>query len=105
LQFSWNYFILYRHKHSFIGNNFEKLLPQSETNLTRYHTNLTLNQVERKETVVPDNSSFDIKCVKSDGTTAENVLTKKSREGENDNKKLPERNIQLKTVRTIRLIF
>lgn len=54
---------------------------------------------------MPDSSSFDIKCTESRGTTAENVLTKKNREDENDNKKLLKRNIQLETVRiTVRMI-
>nr|XP_031838386.1 uncharacterized protein LOC116429512 isoform X2 [Nomia melanderi] len=34
-----------RHRHSFIGNNFEKL-PRSESNLARYQTSVALDQVE-----------------------------------------------------------
>ncbi|XP_026675357.1 uncharacterized protein LOC108632269 isoform X2 [Ceratina calcarata] len=39
-----------RHRHSFIGNNFEKV-PRSERNLTRYQTSVALDQM--------DNSSID----------------------------------------------
>ncbi|XP_071573316.1 uncharacterized protein [Temnothorax nylanderi] len=87
-----------RHRHSFVGNNLEKL-PRSETNLTRYQTNLALDQVEHKGTVVPNSSLFNIKYAESHGTTAENVLTKKNREDEKDNnEKLSKRNIQLETI-------
>ncbi|XP_011870214.1 PREDICTED: uncharacterized protein LOC105563321 [Vollenhovia emeryi] len=89
-----------RHRHSFVGNNLEKL-PRSETNLTRYQTNLALDQVEHKGTVVSDSSSFNIKYAESRGITAENVLTKKTREDVNENnEKLSTRNIQLETTVT-----
>lgn len=105
LQFSQKIILFRRHRHSFIGNNLEKL-PRSETNLTRYQTNLALDQVEHKGTVVPDSSSFNIKYAESRGVTelAESVLRKKNRKDENDNNEklsISKRNTQLKT--TVRI--
>ncbi|CAL1685431.1 unnamed protein product [Lasius platythorax] len=79
-----------RHRHSFIGNNLEKL-PRSENNLTRYQTSLALDQVEHG-TVESDNSSFNIKYAESRGITAESDLSEKNRENKKDNY---EKNIQL----------
>ncbi|XP_014469288.1 PREDICTED: uncharacterized protein LOC106741609 isoform X2 [Dinoponera quadriceps] len=58
-----------RHRHSFIGNNLEKL-PRSESNLTRYQTSLALDQVEYNETVESDIPSFNIKQAKPCGISA-----------------------------------
>ncbi|XP_018399631.1 PREDICTED: uncharacterized protein LOC108777290 [Cyphomyrmex costatus] len=87
-----------RHRHSFIGNNLEKL-PRLETNLTRYQTSHALNQIEHKGTVMFDSSSFNVKYVESCDNTAENILTEKNREDEKDhNGKLSKKNLQLETV-------
>ncbi|XP_036148505.1 uncharacterized protein LOC105840120 isoform X2 [Monomorium pharaonis] len=84
-----------RHRHSFIGNNLEKL-PRAETNLTRYQTSLALDQVEYKGTAMSDNSSFNIKYMKSCGTI-ENGLTKNGEDERHNNEKLSIKNIQLET--------
>ncbi|XP_011700879.1 PREDICTED: uncharacterized protein LOC105457741 isoform X2 [Wasmannia auropunctata] len=84
-----------RHRHSFIGNNLEKL-PRSETNLTRYQTSLALDQVEHKG-IVSDSSSFNIKYAESRGT-AENVLTEKNRKDAKDNEKLSKENLHPTTI-------
>ncbi|XP_018303640.1 uncharacterized protein [Mycetomoellerius zeteki] len=87
-----------RHRHSFIGNNLEKL-PRLENNLTRYQTSLALNQVEHKGTVMSDSSSFNVKYVEPRGTTAENILAEKNREDKKDNNgKLSKKNLQLEIV-------
>ncbi|XP_011058718.1 PREDICTED: uncharacterized protein LOC105148599 isoform X2 [Acromyrmex echinatior] len=89
-----------RHRHSFIGNNLEKL-PRLETNLTRYQTSLALNQVEHKGIVMSNSSPFNVKYVESHETTAENILTEKSREDKKDNnEKLSKKNLQLETITT-----
>ncbi|XP_018362830.1 PREDICTED: uncharacterized protein LOC108761016 isoform X1 [Trachymyrmex cornetzi] len=77
-----------RHRHSFIGNNLEKL-PRLETNLTRYQTSLALNQVEHKGTVMSDSSPFNVKYVESH----ENREDKKD-----NNEKLSKKNLQTETV-------
>lgn len=95
--------LLCRHRHSFIENNLEKL-PRSETNLTRYQTNLALDQVEHKGTALRDSSSFNIKSAESRGTIVGNILSRKNRDDVNDNnEKLSKRNIQLETI-TVRII-
>ncbi|XP_018339900.1 PREDICTED: uncharacterized protein LOC108747127 isoform X3 [Trachymyrmex septentrionalis] len=87
-----------RHRHSFIGNNLEKL-PRLETNLTRYQTSLALNQVEHKGIVMSDSSPFNVKYVESHETTAENILIKKNREDKKDNnEKLSKKNLQLEAI-------
>ena len=91
--------LFYRHRHSFIGNNLEKL-PRLETNLTRYQTSLALNQVEHKGIVMSNSSPFNVKYIESHETTAENILTEKNREDKKDNnEKLSKKNLQLETVR------
>ncbi|XP_076249054.1 uncharacterized protein LOC143188608 isoform X2 [Calliopsis andreniformis] len=40
-----------RHRHSYIGNNFEKL-PRNESNLTRYQTSVALDQMECSNTMI-----------------------------------------------------
>lgn len=89
----------FRHRHSFIGNNLEKL-PRSENNLTRYQTSLALDQVEHG-TVESDNSSFNIKYAESRGITTESDLSEKNRENKKDNY---EKNIQLEAA-TVRCFF
>lgn len=84
-----------RHRHSFVGNNLEKL-PRSETNLARYQTNLALDQVEQKGIAMRDSSSFNIISAESCGITVGSVLSRKNREGENE--KLSKRNIRLETI-------
>ncbi|XP_011256356.1 uncharacterized protein LOC105251334 isoform X2 [Camponotus floridanus] len=78
-----------RHRHSFIGNNLEKL-PRSESNLTRYQTSLALDQVEHNGTVESDTSLFNIKYAESRETTAGSDLSEKNRD-----KKDNEENIQM----------
>lgn len=82
-----------RHRHSFIGNNLEKL-PRSENNLTRYQTSLALDQVEHNGTVESDSSLFNIKYAESHGTTAESNLSEKKRGNKKDNN---EESVQLET--------
>ncbi|XP_070162318.1 microtubule-associated protein futsch isoform X2 [Polyergus mexicanus] len=83
-----------RHRHSFIGNNLEKL-PRSENNLTRYQTSLALDQVEHNGTVESDSLLFNIKYAESRGTTAESDLSEKNRGNKKDNN---EESVQLETV-------
>ncbi|XP_029154939.1 LOW QUALITY PROTEIN: microtubule-associated protein futsch-like [Nylanderia fulva] len=71
-----------RHRHSFIGNNLEKL--PRENNLTRYQTSLALDQVEHNGTVESDNTSFNIKYAESRGIVAESNLSEKNKK---DNEK------------------
>lgn len=85
-----------RHKHSFIGNNLEKL-PRSDDNLSQYQTSFALHQVEHKEITVSDSPSFNIQYAESHGMTVGNVLSEKNREDKDNNEKLS-RNIQLETV-------
>ncbi|KAL6437063.1 hypothetical protein ACFW04_004989 [Cataglyphis niger] len=72
-----------RHRHSFIGNNLEKL-PRSENNLTRYQTSLALDQVECNGSVESDSSLFNIKYAESHGTTAESDLSEKNKKDNNE---------------------
>lgn len=90
----------FRHRHSFIGNNLEKL-PRSENNLTRYQTSLALDQVEQNGTVESDTSLFNIKYAESRETTAGSDLSEKNREIKKDNNK---ENIQIEAA-TVRLSF
>ncbi|XP_011647576.1 uncharacterized protein LOC105433821 [Pogonomyrmex barbatus] len=90
-----------RHRHSFIGNNLEKL-PRAEGNLTRYQTSLALDQVEHNGTVIPDSLLFNIKYAESRGT--ENISMEKIRADEkNDNENLSKKNIQLEATETINM--
>ncbi|XP_076643820.1 uncharacterized protein LOC143354028 isoform X3 [Halictus rubicundus] len=59
-----------RHRHSFIGNNFEKL-PRSESNLARYQTSVALDQVECNVLTDSAMNSLDtnrIECEESNDT-------------------------------------
>lgn len=96
-----NLIYFFRHRHSFIGNNLEKL-PRSENNLTRYQTSLALDQVEHNGIVESDSSLFNIKYAESQGTTAESNLSEKKRGNKKDNN---EESVQLETatVRSFRL--
>ncbi|XP_060828779.1 uncharacterized protein LOC132914029 isoform X5 [Bombus pascuorum] len=49
-----------RHRHSFIGNNFEKV-PRNESNLTRYQTSVALDQMECNSSVDSTMNSLDTK--------------------------------------------
>ncbi|EFN86669.1 Adenomatous polyposis coli protein [Harpegnathos saltator] len=81
-----------RHRHSFIGNNLEKI-PRSESNLTRYQTSLALDQVEYNEITESDGSSFNIKHTKTRGATTavenseqcRNIPAERMREEKQDN--------------------
>ncbi|XP_046834094.1 uncharacterized protein LOC124430908 isoform X1 [Vespa crabro] len=47
-----------RHRHSFIGNSFEKL-PRAESNLMRYQTSIALDQVESNDSIGSATDSFN----------------------------------------------
>nr|XP_012137620.1 PREDICTED: adenomatous polyposis coli homolog isoform X1 [Megachile rotundata]XP_012137621.1 PREDICTED: adenomatous polyposis coli homolog isoform X1 [Megachile rotundata]XP_012137622.1 PREDICTED: adenomatous polyposis coli homolog isoform X1 [Megachile rotundata]XP_012137623.1 PREDICTED: adenomatous polyposis coli homolog isoform X1 [Megachile rotundata] len=49
-----------RHRHSFIGNNFEKV-PRNESTLTRYQTSIALDQMECNSSVDSTMNSLDMK--------------------------------------------
>ncbi|XP_017752686.1 PREDICTED: uncharacterized protein LOC108545528 isoform X2 [Eufriesea mexicana] len=49
-----------RHRHSFIGNNFEKV-PRNESNLARYQTSVALDQMECNSSVDSTMNSLDMK--------------------------------------------
>ncbi|XP_043492625.1 uncharacterized protein LOC122518035 isoform X2 [Polistes fuscatus] len=48
-----------RHRHSFIGNSFEKL-PRAESNLMRYQTSIALDQVESNDSIGSATDSFNL---------------------------------------------
>lgn len=48
-----------RHRHSFIGNNFEKV-PRNESNLARYQTSIALDQMECNSLIDSTMNSLDI---------------------------------------------
>ncbi|XP_076761918.1 uncharacterized protein LOC143429938 isoform X2 [Xylocopa sonorina] len=56
-----------RHRHSFIGNNFEKV-PRSESNLARYQTSVALDQVECNSSAVCAMNCLDTKQLGSEET-------------------------------------
>ncbi|KOC65047.1 Adenomatous polyposis coli protein [Habropoda laboriosa] len=54
-----------RHRHSFIGNNFDKL-PRNESNLARYQTSVALDQMECNSSVDSTMNSLDSKQLGSE---------------------------------------
>ncbi|XP_043799691.1 uncharacterized protein LOC122718592 isoform X7 [Apis laboriosa] len=56
-----------RHRHSFIGNNFEKV-PRNESNLARYQTSIALDQMECNSLIDSTINSLDIKQLESEET-------------------------------------
>nr|XP_050861796.1 uncharacterized protein LOC127069121 isoform X5 [Vespula vulgaris] len=48
-----------RHRHSFIGNSFEKL-PRAESNLMRYQTSIALDQVESNDSIGSATDTFNL---------------------------------------------
>lgn len=60
-------FFFFRHRHSFIGNNFEKV-PRNESNLARYQTSIALDQMECNSLIDSTMNSLDIKQLESEET-------------------------------------
>lgn len=61
-----------RHRHSFIGNNFEKV-PRNESTLTRYQTSIALDQMECNSSVDSTMNSLDMKQVESEEITDSDI--------------------------------
>lgn len=57
----------FRHRHSFIGNNFEKV-PRNESNLARYQTSIALDQMECNSIIDSTMNNLDIKQLESEET-------------------------------------
>ncbi|XP_029042241.2 uncharacterized protein LOC114875758 isoform X2 [Osmia bicornis bicornis] len=61
-----------RHRHSFIGNNFEKVA-RNESTLTRYQTSIALDQMECNSSVDSTMNSLDMKQVESEEITDSDI--------------------------------
>ncbi|CAK9800936.1 Adenomatous polyposis coli protein [Anthophora quadrimaculata] len=65
-----------RHRHSFIGNNFDKL-PRNESNLARYQTSVALDQMECNSSVDSTMNSLDSKRLDSEETIDTDICKNK----------------------------
>ena len=68
---------LSRHRHSFIGNNFEKV-SRNESNLARYQTSVALDQMECNSSIDSTMNSLDTKRSGSEETINPDICTDNS---------------------------
>lgn len=64
----------FRHRHSFIGNNFEKV-PRNESNLARYQTSVALDQMDCNSSVDSTMNSLDTKQSGSEEMVDSDICT------------------------------